>query len=285
MSAHGAARDALAARCEAVPYHRSLGLHVTAVESGMARLRLPYADRNANRNGTLHGGVSASLVAAASALAVAEEALAPAAPADLHLSYLAVGRAGEDVTAEARVLRRGTAIAHVEAVVLGPAGQPLVQALVVERLVEGPPSSGTAALAPVCGPLDQRAPAVSPFSKRLGVGTAVSEAGRGVAVLPAGSELCDLDGRIHAGALATLFDAASGASVWTVAGVNPRARAATLALRLAVHAPVRGEDVVAEALTVAASGEVLSAMLRCFGRASGTLVATGAATYRIGSRS
>src|SRR5262249_1808687 len=97
----------------AVPYVQTVGVEVDALARDRVRLRLPHPDENGNRNGTLHGGVLASLVAMGGALAawtdVDGEAPLDGAVVDLGVQFLAPATR-QTVSVEARAARRGRAL-------------------------------------------------------------------------------------------------------------------------------------------------------------------------------
>src|SRR5438105_7700605 len=103
----------LAARCESEPYCKELGVAVEELEEGRARLRLPYHDKNSNPGQALHGGVAASMIDIAGTLAAwtGFSGEADAAAIDVAVNYLAAA-IGEEIFAEARVLRRGKEITY-----------------------------------------------------------------------------------------------------------------------------------------------------------------------------
>ena len=106
----------LAARVAAAPYCERLGIVVEALEADRARIRVPYKDENSNPGRALHGGVAASTIDIAGVLAGASGFAGSerfdAGTLDLAVDYLAAA-IGEDIVAEARVLRRGKEIAYV----------------------------------------------------------------------------------------------------------------------------------------------------------------------------
>ncbi|MCW5890475.1 MAG: thioesterase family protein [bacterium] len=260
-----------------VPYLDVLGLAATAGGAGRSRCTLAFDARTANRGGTLHGGVTASLVFVAAGLALD----ADAAPVDLALAYLAPGSAA-DVTADATVLRRGSELAHVE-VAVAAGGRPVARALTVQRV--GPAVHVPAAtVPPAVVPPEPLAPGIgspSPFSQRLGIVVVRRDVASGVALLPWSPDLADARGDVHAGALASLVDTAAGAAAWAVVGFDRRGRAATVNMHLTLHAPARDEDVVGEAHAVAAHDGLFTTAVRLFGRRTGRVVGSGSAIYRI----
>lgn len=264
------------------PYLDVLGLAAMTGGDGRGRCTLAFDARTANRAGTLHGGVTASLALVAAELALGAEAV----PVDLALAYLAPGSAA-DVAADATVLRRGSELAHVD-VTVAAGGRAVARALTVLRV--GPAVHVPAATVPAAPvppepvPPEPLAPGIgspSPFSQRLGIVVVRRDAAYGVALLPWSPDLADARGTVHAGALASLVDTAAGAAAWAVVGFDRRGRAATVNMHLTLHAPAHGEDVVGEAHAIAAHDGLFTTAVRLFGRRTGAVVGSGSAIYRI----
>jgi uncharacterized protein (TIGR00369 family) len=107
------------------PFLATVGIRTDSLSAGHARLALPYRDGNANRNGSLHGGVVAATIDIAAAT-VARAGIDPARWArsstiDFTVHYLAPA-VREDVFAEATVLRRGRDITFVDVTVATAVG-------------------------------------------------------------------------------------------------------------------------------------------------------------------
>jgi uncharacterized protein (TIGR00369 family) len=278
----------------ACPYGEAIGVALDRAESGGVRLRLDHRGDNANRNGTLHGGVIASLAhfagtAAASSIA-ADAPPARIAVADLSMQFLAAA-VGTGVLADARVVRRGREFVFAQVGITSAGGQPIALALLAARLC-GPstPGSHPRGRAAEPGGIDAAAIARlaaarfsgSPFSARLRIASArYSGGGHVVAVLPWQGLLADADGCVHEGAMATLVDAAGGAAAWAVEGWDARGRAATIAMHLTFGTSTRDEDVVALARPAWRTGEVFSIPVDLLSRTSGEPLATASVTYRI----
>ena len=269
------------------PYAATLGVEPGAVRPGHATLRLPHRDDNGNRNGTLHGGVLASLVDMAAAVAAA----APdggrrldGSTIDLAVHYLAPARRAA-VTADAVVARRGREIAFVSVAVTGDGGAPVARGLVARRLATPRPAHRAVVKAPLDDVVADAHFAArtsgSPFTRRLRVGVARLGPGRAAALLPYDPMITDHAGRVHEGALASLVDCAGGASAWSVAGFDPRGRAATVSMHLTFDVTPRDEDVIAVAETSWHAGTLLVNTVTLHGRTSGRAVATGSVTYWI----
>jgi uncharacterized protein (TIGR00369 family) len=278
---------AVAGALVAAPYVRFVGATLDAAAPGRVRLRLAARDDTTNRGGSLHGGVTASLLdvagmAAARTLAGAHEG--PASTIDLAVHYLAPA-VREDVVAEGVVTRPGRGIVFVEASVTTAGGTPVARSVGAIRLGgaggDDPPPS-----APPC-PIDATTPLVprrsgSAFTARLGVQTARIAPGQAVLVLPADPALADADGGVHEGALAALVDCAGGAAAWAVDGFDPRGRAATIGMHLCYDRTPAGEDVVVEAVTSWRAAGIFLNTVTLTARTSGRPIATGSVTYRIG---
>ncbi|HXJ37248.1 MAG TPA: PaaI family thioesterase [Candidatus Eisenbacteria bacterium] len=268
------------------PYARFVGMEVARVGDDYACVRLPRSHDTANRNGSLHGGVTASLLDVAGMLA-AQSAPGGTAPAgstiDLAVHYLAPA-VDEGVVAESHVTRRGREIVFVETHVTSDGGTPIARGVGVVRL-GAPAESEPPPSAPACpiGPETQLLPrqSGSAFTARLGVFIATVAPGHTVFVLPIRPELCDATGRLHEGALAALVDSAGGAAAWSVHGWDPRGRAATIGMHLCFDRTPDDEDVVVEARTTWRAAGVFLNTVTLTGRRTGRAVATGSVTYRI----
>lgn len=277
-----------AARWVGSPYGRFVGVTLDAVEPGRVRLRLPAGDDTGNRNGSLHGGVTASLLDLAGTLAA--RSIAPDATAavtiDLAVHYLAPAREG--VLVEGTVTRSGREIVFVATSVTAEGGTPIARGVAVVRLER--PGTATSAFAPPPSappcPIDGATPleprrSGSKFTRRLGVMTATIAPGRAVLVLPARADLADADGTVHEGALAALVDCAGGAAAWSIDGFDPSGHAATIGMHLCYDRTPTGEDVVVEARTSWRAAGIFLNTVALTGRTSGRPIAAGSVTYRI----
>lgn len=268
-----------------------LGVQVDEVEAGSCRVRVPFHDGNANPGGALHGGVVASVVdLAAGLVARAGAADRPGLEhgvVDLSVAYLAAA-ISEDVVGVARVLRRGKELAFVEVDVHTAAGKPIARGLVTHR--SGEPGSperqlirepeGT--LEPAAElPAFVRAFTAAPFMARLGIRGLRFEDGVALAALPWTDAHTDAAGALHGGAVAALIDTTGALASWSLVPLDPRNKASTPVLHVVHHAPARGEDVWAEAVTLRRNDELFANEVTVRGVASGRLVATGSVLYRI----
>lgn len=301
------------------PYLRTLGLERAESTRGGVRIRLAHRGDNANRNGTLHGGVIASLVETAGSLALERataSAPSPSAPAsasrptavDLSIHFVAPA-VERDVVADARVVRRGRVVGFADVDVATEDGATIARGMLAAR-------TGTAGGAPTATqgrrgaadrveqggdgpgagdpaqtlPEDHRAAlerlafarfSGSAFSARLQVRSARIPGAGVIALLPWQDLLADASGAVHAGAIATLIDAAGGASAWTAGGFDPRGRASTIAMHLTLASAPAGADLVAVAQPPWCSGEYFSIAVEVSTRATATPVAAGSVVYRV----
>lgn len=275
--------SSLSARLAEVPYARFLGIRLEALADGALVLRLPYRDAHANRNRTVHGGVTASLIdVAARLMATAGDAApAPGRLLDLSLRYLAPA-AGVDLVAEARLVRRGAAIAVVDVEVSADGGV-IATGLATHHGADraGPSLDRPPAALASLDALDRPVPSGSPFTHRLGISTAWIAPGHAISLLPFRSDLTEADGRLHEGALASVCDSASGGASWSLHGFEVGGRASTVGMHLSFHGPAIGEDVLAESRVVGQDGRVFQNALTLCGRNRRGTVGTGFVTYRI----
>jgi acyl-CoA thioesterase len=108
---------------EMVPFARLLGLQLESAVAGQAVMSLQIRDELRQNLGVVHGGVTASLIDSAAALAIVPllQDGERATTVDLTINYLRPLRSGK-VTATARVLRAGKRIIAVSADVEDEAG-------------------------------------------------------------------------------------------------------------------------------------------------------------------
>ncbi len=119
------------------PFVAHLGIELVEIEPRRAVLSMPFADSLITIATVVHGGAIASLVDTAAMVAAWSDAEMPeklrGATVALSITYLATA-AGEDLQAEARVLRRGRSLAYCEVDVRTAGGEPTARALVTYKL-------------------------------------------------------------------------------------------------------------------------------------------------------
>ncbi len=114
---------------ESMPFNRLAGIRVLDIGEDRARVSLPFRRELVRTEGVVHGGAISALVDNAAALAVwstypanPKAGVPRGASVDMNLSFLAAVR-GEDLVAEARVIKRGQTLVFAEVEVTTPAGK------------------------------------------------------------------------------------------------------------------------------------------------------------------
>lgn len=123
--------DEIRERVAASSFHASIGIVVEYVRDGSVDLRLEAGPDHANLQGTVHGGVLATLADTAAGLAV-RSAIPPGSrhvSVNLDVQYLAPANMGP-LLATGRVVRLGRRIAFAEADVSDAGGELLARAQV-----------------------------------------------------------------------------------------------------------------------------------------------------------
>jgi uncharacterized protein (TIGR00369 family) len=119
------------------PYVSHLGMRLTTLQPGLAVLTLPFTEALVTVGGVVHGGAIASLIDTAATAAAWSDVEAPTngrgATVSLTVSYLAAAT-GEDLTATARVLRRGRSLVYLDVDVTGASGQAIAKGLATYKL-------------------------------------------------------------------------------------------------------------------------------------------------------
>ena len=282
---------ALATRVETTPYPQRLGVRVEEIALDRVRLRVPYKDENSNPGRALHGGVAASTIDVAGTVAAWTGLTASpgieARTLDLSVNYLSAA-IGEDIVAEAKVLRRGKELVYAEVDVRNDGGKPIAKGLVThrtaapcapEREMHAPPAPGAEPDGDV--PKLARALVQVPFMASLGLAITHMKDGRSVVEMPAKPELLAGGEALHEGAVAALLDTAGAMASWSVVGLDFTYKASTVGIHVSYHTAARGEDVVAHGRTLRRTDESFLNAVTVVGRRSGRVIATGAVTYRI----
>jgi uncharacterized protein (TIGR00369 family) len=285
---------ALGARFEAAPYVARLGVVVESIALDRVVVRVPYKDENSNPGQALHGGVAASTIDVAGVLAawtgLPEGRDFDAGTLDLTVAYLAAA-IGEDIVAEASVLRRGKEIVYSDVLVRTDAGKPIANGLVTHRAfdraqlpADDARQRASRSDAPVEDgdvPKPARMIVSVPFMKSLGLVITHMKDGRAVVRMPWSRDKTEDGGAVHEGALAALLDTTGAMASWSLAGLDLRYKASTVGIHVSYHARAREEDVVAEGRTWRRNNEIFLNQVTVSGAASGSVLASGTVTYRI----
>ena len=118
------------------PFVGHLGMRLTALEQDRAEMVLPFSEDLATIGDVVHGGAIATLIDTAGMAAAWADRSDPGERAGstigLSVDYVSAAR-GEDVTAEATVVRRGQSLCFCEVEATGEAGQVVAKGLVTHR--------------------------------------------------------------------------------------------------------------------------------------------------------
>jgi uncharacterized protein (TIGR00369 family) len=118
------------------PFVAHLGITLEGLDPDRARMRLPFTDALPTMGDVVHGGAISSLIDTAAAAAAWSGAEVPERPkastVGFTVNFLAPAKA-QGVTADARVIRRGT-VSVIAVDVTGDDGAEVATALVTYRL-------------------------------------------------------------------------------------------------------------------------------------------------------
>jgi uncharacterized protein (TIGR00369 family) len=119
------------------PFVRHLGMQLESIEADRARLAMPYREELATIGDVVHGGALSALVdtAAMAASWSAHDASGPLRGTTVGLSvdFVAAAR-GREVTANARVIRRGKSLCFCDVDVTDAAGELVAKGIVTYKL-------------------------------------------------------------------------------------------------------------------------------------------------------
>jgi len=104
-----------------VPFVELVGARVEEAQEGYSRLSLVLEERHTNPNGVMHGGVVATVMDSAAAVALGRlrgEKMRrdnPHATVDMNVALISGARPGDELVVEGRVLKLRRSVAFVEA--------------------------------------------------------------------------------------------------------------------------------------------------------------------------
>ncbi len=271
---------------EASPYGQALGVRLEHVSEAGARLRLPYSDDNSNPGQALHGGCAASLGAIggqAVARAVLGADAAPFHTAQMQVAYLAAA-IGEEVVAEAELLRKGKQMCFVSVDVSTPDGKPIARTVSTVRgrfgaapaeTYRSPGDHGDADPG-VMGPHIGRVP----FIGNRGIRVEHMTGGTSRLVMPVLETNTEHAGGIHEGAVLALLDTAGAMASWAESGPG-RYKASTASMQIQNLAPAPKADLVAYGRCVQRDEEMFWSEVEVASQQDGRVCARGTVLYRI----
>ena len=276
---------------EKSPYSRFLGVQLDQIDESSARLVLPYRDENSNPGKALHGGCAASLGVIggqAIARAVLGAESGPWHTAQLQVSYLAAA-IGEDVIAEARLLRRGRELCFVgiEVRTAGEGddpGKPIASITTTVRArfaaesadyYVSPADHGESDPGPM-GPHIGKVP----FIGHRGIWVEHMTGGTSRLVMPLIDDNCDQGGGVHEGAVLALLDTTGAMASWAQSGPG-RYKASTASMQLQILGPPPKGDLVAYGRCVQNDREIYWSDVEVASASDGRVSARGTVLYRI----
>jgi uncharacterized protein (TIGR00369 family) len=122
---------------EVSPFVRHLGLRLEQIEPDHARLVMPFSEPLVTIGDVVHGGAISSLIDTAAMAAAWSGADVTDSPrgttVSLSIDFVAAAR-GQEVTADARVMRRGTTLCFCDVDVTDAQGQIVAKGLVTYKL-------------------------------------------------------------------------------------------------------------------------------------------------------
>jgi len=121
----------------------------------------------------------------------------------------------------------------------------------------------------------------SPYVKHLGMQLLSMDKDRAMLALPFVEDLITVGTTVHGGAIASLIDMAATVAAWAGAEVTPRTRGTTVALTVNYLAAAQKEDIQATARVLRRGRSLVYLDVEVQG-SSGTLVAKGLVTYKLG---
>ncbi len=278
--------DWIKKQVETSHYGRALGVQLERVDEKSAVLHLPYQDANSNPGRVLHGGCAASIGVIAGE-AIASAALgADAGPfhnAQAQVSYLSAA-IGEDVVADAHLLRRGRELCFVETEIRTAAGKAIAKITTTVRGLFGRPpgeqpvSAGDHGRADpgVMGPIIAKVP----FIGNRGIAVEHMTDGTSRLVMPLLADNKDISGGIHEGALLALLDTTGAMASWAESGPG-NYKASTAAMQIQILGPTPATDLVAYGRCLHNDNEIYWSDVEVTDAKNGRIHARGTVLYRI----
>ncbi len=271
---------------EESPYSKFLGVQLEQVDDSSARLRLPYQDANSNPGKALHGGCAASIGAIAGqaiARAALGEEAGPFHTAQMQVSYLAAA-IGEEVVAEAKLLRRGRELCFVGVDVKTAEGKPISR---IMTTVRGRFDREDASYYVSQGDHGESDPGVMgphigrvPFIGNRGISVEHMTGGTSRLVMPQIDDNGDAAGGVHEGAVLALLDTTGAMASWAESGPG-NFKASTASMQIQILGPAPKGDLVAYGRCIQNDNEIYWTDVEVASAADGQVNARGTVLYRI----
>ena len=271
---------------EQSPYSQFLGVLLEQIDDSSARLRLPYQDANSNPGKALHGGCAASLGAIAghaiTRAALGEQA-GPFHTAQMQVSYLAAA-IGEEVVADAKLLRRGRELCFISIDVKTAEDKPIAR---VTTTVRGRLGREGAHYYVSQGDHGESDPGVMgphigkvPFIGNRGIRVEHMTGGTSRLVMPLIDSNCDASGGVHEGAVLALLDTTGAMASWAESGPG-NFKASTASMQIQILGPAAKGDLIAYGRCIQNDNEIYWSDVEVASAADGRVNARGTVLYRI----
>jgi uncharacterized protein (TIGR00369 family) len=278
--------DEIRSWVEDSPYSKFLGVRLEHLDDQGARLALPYRDENSNPGKALHGGCAASL-GAIGGQAVARAVLGPDSgpwhTAQMQVSYLAAA-IGEDVVAEAELLRRGKELCFVSVAVRTQEGKKIasITTTVRGRMGAKPSQTYTSAGDHGQGDPGPMGPHIGrvPFIGNRGIRVEHMTGGTSRLIMPYAENNGDQGGGVHEGAVLALLDTTGAMGSWAESGPG-RYKASTVSMQLQNLAPTPKTDLVAYGRCVQRDDAIFWTDVEVASAGDGRVTSRGTVLYRI----
>ena len=271
---------------EESPYSKFLGVQLEQIDDSSARLRLPYQDENSNPGKALHGGCAASIGAIAGqaiARAALGEEAGPLHTAQMQVSYLAAA-IGEEVVAEAKLLRRGRELCFVRVDVATTDGKPIARVITTVR---GRFGRENASYYVSQGDHGESDPGVMgphigrvPFIGNRGISVEHMTGGTSRLVMPHLDDNGDAAGGVHEGAVLALLDTTGAMASWAESGPG-NFKASTASMQIQILGPAPKGELVAYGRCIQNDNEIYWSDVEVASAADGQVNARGTVLYRI----
>jgi uncharacterized protein (TIGR00369 family) len=271
---------------EESPYSKFLGVQLEQIDDSSARLRLPYQDENSNPGKALHGGCAASIGAIAGqaiARAALGEEAGPLHTAQMQVSYLAAA-IGEEVVAEAKLLRRGRELCFVGVDVATTDAKPIARMITTVR---GRFGREDASYYVSQGDHGESDPGVMgphigrvPFIGNRGISVEHMTGGTSRLVMPHLDDNGDAAGGVHEGAVLALLDTTGAMASWAESGPG-NFKASTASMQIQILGPAPKGDLVAYGRCIQNDNEIYWSDVEVASAADGQVNARGTVLYRI----
>lgn len=278
--------DEIKSWVEESPYSKFLGVVLEQLDDSSARLRLPYQDANSNPGKALHGGCAASIGAIAGqaiARAALGEEAGPFHTAQMQVCYLAAA-IGQDVVANAKLLRRGRELCFVGVDVETSEGKPIAR---VMTTVRGRFGREDASYYVAQGDHGESDPGVMgphigavPFIGNRGIIVDHMTGGTSRLVMPQLGDNGDASGGVHEGAVLALLDTTGAMASWAESGPG-KFKASTASMQIQILGPAPKGDLVAYGRCIQNDNEIYWSDVEVASAADGQVNARGTVLYRI----